>query len=709
MGGFPLRLSRWAALALLCAVLGFGLACEPGVIGRGLWPSGPVPRLVADSPLYVDPALAAQPAVGLALSDLAAALGQPDAVPAVWDGGALPPGAVLVVAPDSAAGQAWGIGARVSATDESYWIGSVWSANAAATLVSGQGARGPAYGVFRLADLVATQSPLLAAPLDLAVRPAFTFRLTGDPLDPAYPAPAEALRRGYNAVLIDPWPDLVLYDRTDPRIFDAEAAPDARAWVEAKRAFNRDRIAEARRLGVQVVVPGDFITLPKRVAALYGEAAGPPGESPIFCLDRPVVQHLLAAGLDEVLTDFPDISAVLVRTGENYAAGYFSGNPPHRTPGCPADTGVAGLRGTIDLVRSVVVDRHGKQYIQRGWDLGATGSFHADPAVVGAVTAGLPAGTPLFSFKHTQTDFWRYNDPNPNLFNRRIDRMVEIQIAREYEGKGAFPNYLGDLVARGAPEARTRRSLRDLNRAGVQSAWVWPKGGGWGGPVLADDLWLDASRYAIDHLLWEPDRPARELALAWATREFGAAAAPSIAALLEQSPEIVRRGLYPDAAGRLSDGWAPHGNWVRDDRIAGAAAVLPLYTAAQRTGQFQRTLADSAAARQRAAAWAEWFAQAAAQPGAGTVWQSAAASLAYQATLQATLDEYLAGLFYFFRWQDGGRQSDDDSARAAAHLRAARENFARHQATARAGGFATPYQDAGFLATVEGALREIGG
>ena len=50
---------------------------------------------------------------------------------------------------------------------------------------------------------------------------------------------------------------------------------------------------------------------------------------------------------------------------------------------------------------------------------------------------------PLFYFciKHTAGDFWRFNDFNQQLAIGKHAQVIEVECQREYEGKGAFPNY----------------------------------------------------------------------------------------------------------------------------------------------------------------------------------------------------------------------------------------------------------------------------
>ena len=59
-------------------------------------------------------------------------------------------------------------------------------------------------------------------------------------------------------------------------------------------------------------------------------------------------------------------------------------------------------------------------------------------------------------------DFWRYSAPNPCLGIGRHAQIVEVECQREYEGKGAHPNYIAQGVIDGFAElpASKRRGLQ---------------------------------------------------------------------------------------------------------------------------------------------------------------------------------------------------------------------------------------------------------
>ena len=60
-----------------------------------------------------------------------------------------------------------------------------------------------------------------------------------------------------------------------------------------------------------------------------------------------------------------------------------------------------------------------------------------------------------FSIKHTALDFWRHVKVNECLTRGKHPQIIEVQCQREYEGKGAYPNYVMDGVINGFEENRS--------------------------------------------------------------------------------------------------------------------------------------------------------------------------------------------------------------------------------------------------------------
>lgn len=570
-------------------------------------------------------------------------------------------------------------------------------------LVVGGGLMGVVHGLVALAGDVRLRQPYLQYPVPRSASPDFDFRLVSDPLDPRHPGPAQALRWGYNAVMTEPWPALALYDRYDPALYDAARFPGPRSWVESKRRAVRAELQQAKALHLKVITPGDVILLPAQVQLLYGRELTTGGLNR-YCIENPKVQELLTAALDEVFATFPEIDGVLVRTGENYPMGPLSGNTP--VSGVCSPQGADSLAATLRFMHEQVVGKHKRELIYRGWDLGATG-VHALGASGQRLAAAMPSttGTTL-SYKITETDFWRYNRLNQNLLEGPLPRMVELQAAREYEGKGAFPNYVAAVHANGLPEAPGDRGLRAVQEAGVRRAWVWAKGGGWDGPYVHDPLWVDANAMALGRLLWDVEANPETIAAEWAATRFGWDAAPAVARMLMASPAAALKGFYLKCFAKLG-AWTPNNLWVRDDVVAGADKLRELYDGCGGSSGVDRAVAEKdealAAMRRIEDAVAPYAEASGRRPPSAAI----RTSLHYQRTLLETLQGYLTGMFRYYQWTDGQRSDATLRAQAGTALRQAMAAWDAHQQAGRRQGAATPFRDAGMVPTITRALEDL--
>ena len=74
-----------------------------------------------------------------------------------------------------------------------------------------------------------------------------------------------------------------------------------------------------------------------------------------------------------------------------------------------------------------------------------------------------------------------------------------MQCQREYEGRGAHPNYVAGSVLNGFEEYggdNPPRSLIDLkDNPNFKGVWTWSRAGGWKGPYISNELWPDVNAY----------------------------------------------------------------------------------------------------------------------------------------------------------------------------------------------------------------------
>jgi hypothetical protein len=314
------------------------------------------------------------------------------------------------------------------------------------------------------------------------------------------------------------------------------------------------------------------------------------------------------------------------------------------------------------------VDEFSRKLIWRTWDLGNDG-FHANPKVYDRVLAGVTnrAGL-MFAIKHTQTDFWRYNDFNPNLGRGGVDQIVEFESAREYEGKGAFPNFTGPFVA---------ADLRRAAALGVKGVWIWDFGGGWGGPALKSDRWVRLNIEATAKLALNPEASPRSLAEAWAAKEFGPKSATNVAEMLMLSSECVRKCLYVEAFAREHRGWKPNLNLLRDDLIRGEV-LKQLYDGSKNSLPEVFTEKDEAVtlAGRMKTLFQNSRGDIMAERGEREYLESLS-SLNYLEGLTQILDHYVKGMFSFYQWQETREAAT--AARAQQELLAWRAAWQRYQ------------------------------
>ena len=474
---------------------------------------------------------------------------------------------------------------------------------------------------------------------------------------------------GYNVVMLGDLTQLAGYEACCPGAIAKD--PTLRRRIDQHRKKFLEGCKRARALGIEVCLRTDEIQLPTVVLERFSKSVLRADQPTRVNFESAAFWDLYRAKYREVLRTYPDIAYVMVRTGENYS----HWEPGYRGPSTKARTAddytghtvldkkmdddyFHNMCRLIEETRKVVVDEFGRKLIWRTWDLGNEG-FHANPKVYDRILAGLPKREGLIlSVKFTQTDFWRYNDFNPNIGRGNIGQIVEFQCAREDEGKGAFPDFMG-------PEhAEALRKARDL---GVKGVWIWDFGGGWGGPFVKSDRWVRVNIEATARLARDPDLSPRLLAEQWAAKEFGASAATNVADLLLLSCDCVRKCFYVAPYACDHKGWLPSRNLLRDDIIRGEAVKNGNGGTRQLYEGSKRALAEALQEKEQAAALAGRMRALfeSTQPSVTAergerVYQESLSSLLYLEALTKVMSHYVRGIFLFYQWQETG-----DAATAA--------------------------------------------
>jgi hypothetical protein len=498
---------------------------------------------------------------------------------------------------------------------------------------------------------------------------------------------------GYNAAELGTFTGLATFEKAAPGALQPGSA--LRSAIDRSRRKAREEMREAKELGLAPCYNTDEILLPTAVLESLGKRITLDNDPKRIDLNKDAFWDLYREKYREVLRDFPEIAYVQVRTGENYSFltdGYTGQLIAEETSATQrSDTYIRNMQRLINETRKVVVDEFGRKLIWRTWDLGAHG-FHANPAVYDRIVAGIPNRKGLIlSVKFTRGDFWSYMEFNPTVGRDGVDQIIEFQCAREYEGKGAYPNYLGEVHA---------EALRRARALGAKGVSIWDFGGGWGGPFLKSDRWVRLNIEATAKLAENPDLSPRELAEEWAAKEFGKQAAPRVADMLMLSAGCVRQFLYIAPYARQHQGWLSSGNLTRDDIIRGQKVIRGHDGLRSMYEETRNDLNEVLEEKSRAMALAsrmrvmfESARNAIVAERGEQVYNDALGTLRYMESLAIVMSRYVRGMYLYYTWQD--TKDPERASQARTELLAWKEEWQLYRTEIpKLGGAASLYRSA---------------
>ncbi len=346
-------------------------------------------------------------------------------------------------------------------------------------------------------------------------------------------------------------------------------SPDRR-WMEDYAREIDSPLKAAKQAGLDCFAWTDFVVLPRELMARFGDrirlAAAPEhpdgeikGEFTPDIHD-PFVQDLLRRQVAGIFDRFPSLDGLVVRVGETYLH-----DLPYHTGGDPISRGVESHALLLNLLRDEVCEQHGKTLIYRTW---LSGIDEDREAYLDLCERVEPHPGLILSIKHCIGDFHRAHPFSPPLGSGRHRQIVEVQCQREYEGKGAYPNWIvegvvdgfeeyADIMPQGEP-----RGLRDLLDAGTLAGiWTWSRGGGWLGPHIKDEFWPTLNARAMVAWAHDPELTGEQL-LSRAAHGFE-----------EEDLELLKRISRLSASAILKGTASQRGGidtlWTRDHFIGG--------------------------------------------------------------------------------------------------------------------------------------------
>lgn len=423
------------------------------------------------------------------------------------------------------------------------------------------------------------------------------------PFDTAFSDPGHLSDYGFNGQAFKHINTVATLESVAPGVFPA--SEEERDWLDAFTADRVEEIRAAKAAGLDVYYHIDLFVLPKRIVEHFREEICDPETGRISLL-RPKTLELHAALFEEIFFRFPEIDGLIMRVGETYLfdTPFHTGNGAiHYTEALSAATKQEHFKRLLHFLREEICVKHERKLIHRTWDTWPN-RFHANRDFYLAVTDAIePHPNLVFSIKHTRVDFHRWVDFNPSLGEGKHAQVIEVQCQREYEGKGAYPNYAAYGVLEGFPEMPNgRRGIRELaDHSLIQGVYTWSRGGGWHGPYVdrRNELWCDLNAYVIGKFAVDPSRTEEELFQEYAEQVLHFDEADTA-----RFREIALRALDAVVQGKCCTAWEsrPQGNltfptnqWMRDDVLHGMDKLEPVFDYLAGAGKLGDALAEKEA------------------------------------------------------------------------------------------------------------------
>ncbi|MGB0767326.1 MAG: hypothetical protein ACPGYV_06415 [Phycisphaeraceae bacterium] len=494
-------------------------------------------------------------------------------------------------------------------------------------------------------------------------------------------------------------------------------------WVSQQFDEAERRVDEAVSAGLEVYVSYDMLVLPRTYVDKHAEELCCKGSTQTLCpASGPAMQRSMSA-LDALIRRLPKLAGVVLRLGDTDARRlpYLAGNDVY-APHCPrcsqlgrADRVIAAIGHAHELV----VGQHDRRLIVRAWNVRPSG-FHDSPELAERIVKRLPGEASddrlVLSFKFTQTDFWRYQPWNQSSLacggKGRGDRPIlyELQCQREFEGKGGVPDYQPTLWRDGMPEAFDDRGglaevASQVNLAGL---WAWVRGGGWGGPFVQDEAWIDANVVAVPALADDPLANTMQLAKQWCKDRLHLDEPDLINAvtgILERSAELAREAFYfgPFTATKGSC-WHPAADWISDDQLNAEACWRIIQRIPEE--ELDLTVQEKEHAAEQISSDRHLLQTMVGDRNHDRL-QSLVNTLIYAESLYAAMRDLTAGLVAYRRFRDTANRDHADAARN--RLLSAQSEWNHHaQRHAMLPGTATPFREFGFWELTQRVLDEVG-
>ena len=445
------------------------------------------------------------------------------------------------------------------------------------------------------------------------------------PFKSAFLQPSHLVDYGFNGQVFKHINCIATFAKLGVDVFPAGSVE--RAWLDEFTPGIEREIAAAKAAGLMVFYHIDLFVLPRRLVEHFRSEICD-AESGRILLDRPRTLEIHRAMFDELAERFPEVDGYIIRVGETYLfdTPHHVGNGPiprvgqgwsptylyeetlGRKESEPVWTSaqVEAYFNLVNFLRDEVCVKHDRMLFFRTWDI-FPDKLHARADHYLEVTDRItPHEKLIFSIKHTALDFWRHVKFNECLTRGKHRQIIEVQCQREYEGKGAYPNYVMDGVINGFEENAVRTGLRDvLGDPLIVGVYAWSRGGGWYGPYIPHELWPDLNAYVLARCVRDPSLSEEEIFHEYAVGRLGLTGEDPgrFRKLCLLSARGILKGRHCEAFDReLGESVLPSACWMRDDRLGGCDQLGIVLKFLSDNGRCDEALAEKAEA---AAIWRE--------------------------------------------------------------------------------------------------------
>ncbi|MFP4013837.1 MAG: hypothetical protein ACLFVQ_07125 [Chitinispirillaceae bacterium] len=243
---------------------------------------------------------------------------------------------------------------------------------------------------------------------------------------------------------------------------------------EDYRLFYRALLSEAEKYGLGVFINSDVMFFNEEIRSATE-------------MKFNSVLKLMGRAVKNCFNDFPQVSGIVFRFGECDGVdvdGDFTSRLIVKTP--------KQLRTFIRFMLPIF-ERHDKLLIIRTWSLGAfrIGDLIWNRDTYHKAFGHISSDHLAVSFKYGESDFFRHLNFNRLFFDSPLNKIIEVQARREYEGFGEFPSFIGY-------DYEKLFSYLSMCQ-NVMGVTVWCQTGGWshfGGLSFIDgNLWNEVNAY----------------------------------------------------------------------------------------------------------------------------------------------------------------------------------------------------------------------